>query len=64
MKNQLHSTDASAPESPAGDYAWLQSLLFTDGSQLIDYGDGLLLVETPPAYGEKKGGDVLAPVNS
>jgi hypothetical protein len=64
MKNQSHSIDASASESPAGDYAWLQSLLFTDGSQLIDYGDGLLLVETPPAYGKKKGGDVLAPVNS
>jgi hypothetical protein len=64
MNNPSDPTDAPAPKPPAGDYAWLQSLLFTDGSQLIDYGDGLLLVETPPAYGEKKGGDVLAPVNS
>ena len=37
---------------PAGDHAWLQSLLFTDGSQLIDYGDGILLIEDKPPYGK------------
>jgi hypothetical protein len=30
----------------------LQSLLFPDGSQLIDYGDGILLVEDKPPYGK------------
>ena len=64
MKNKSYPTDAPASESPAGDHAWLQSLLFTDGSQLIEYGDGILIVETPPAYGERKGGDVHDPVNS
>jgi hypothetical protein len=64
MNNPSDPTDAPAPKPPAGDHAWLQSLLFADGSQLIDYGDGLLLVEAPPAYGKKKGGDVLDPVNS
>ena len=37
---------------PAGDTAWLQSLLFPDGSQLIDYGDGILLIEDKPPYGK------------
>jgi hypothetical protein len=62
MNNPSNHPDASAPEPPPGDNAWLQSLLFTDGSQLIDYGDGILLVESPPAYGEKKGGDDVDPV--
>ena len=42
--------DAPAPTTPAGDTAWLQSLLFPDGSQLIDYGDGILLIDEAPPY--------------
>ncbi len=38
-------------DPPAGDTAWLQSLLFPDGSQLIDYGDGIFLIEDKPPYG-------------
>ena len=49
MHNPSDPIDAPAPEPPAGDNAWLQSLLFPDGSQLIDYGDGTLIVEGPGA---------------
>lgn len=44
---------APAPQSPppAGDKAWLQALLFPDGSALIDYGDGTLIVDEKPPYG-------------
>jgi len=37
---------------PAGDKAWLHALLFPDGSQLIDYGDGILLIDEAPPYGK------------
>ena len=39
------------PPSPAtkGDSAWLQALLFADGSMLLEYGDGTLIVEGPGA---------------
>ena len=52
MNNPSDPTDAPAPKPLAGDTAWLQSLLFTDGSQLIDYGDGILLIEDKPPYGQ------------
>ena len=39
-------------DPPSGDPAWLQSLLFPYGSQLIDYGDGILLIEDKPPYGQ------------
>ena len=52
MNNPSDPTDTPAPKPPAGDYTWLQSLLFTDGSQLIDYGDGLLLIDEKPPYGK------------
>ena len=52
----IDPSDAPAPILPTtpiqGDNAWLQSLLFTDGSQLIDYGDGMLLVDAQPPYGQ------------
>jgi hypothetical protein len=38
--------------SPADDKAWLQALLFPDGSALIDYGDGILLIDEKPPYGK------------
>ena len=36
--------------SPADDKAWLQALLFPDGSALIDYGDGILLIDEKTSY--------------
>ena len=46
---------APAPQSPqtADDKAWLQALLFADGSALVDYGDGTLLIDEKPPYGPK-----------
>lgn len=35
---------------PADDKAWLNALLFPDGSALIDYGDGILLIDDKPTY--------------
>jgi len=58
MNNPSDQPGAQAPAPPADDVAWLHTLLFPDGSQLLDYGDGIMLVETPPSYGDKKGGDV------
>ncbi len=57
MNNPLDPTDAPAPAPqslpPAkGDYAWLQALLFADGSMLVDYGDGTLLIDEKPPYGK------------
>ncbi len=52
MNNPSDPIDAPAPKPPSGDTAWLQSLLFPDSSQLIDYGDGILLVEDKPPYGK------------
>jgi hypothetical protein len=52
MNNPSDPTDAPALKPPAGDNAWLQSLLFPDGSQLIDYGDGILLIDEKPPYGK------------
>jgi hypothetical protein len=56
MNNPSDPADASspAPQSPppAKDYAWLQALLFADGSALIDYGDGVLLIDEKPPYGK------------
>ena len=52
MNNPSDHPDAPAPEPTPGDNAWLQSLLFADGSQLIDYGDGILLVDGHPPYGQ------------
>ncbi len=47
-------TDAPAPAPqsppPSDDKAWLEALLFPDGSQLIDYGDGILIIEDKPPY--------------
>lgn len=39
-------------DSPADDKAWLSSLLFPDGSALIDYGDGTLIIDEKPPYGK------------
>ncbi len=52
MDNPSNPIDAPAPTTPAGDSAWLQSLLFPDGSQLIEYGDGILFIEDKPPYGK------------
>ena len=56
MNNPTDPADASspAPQSPppADDKAWLQALLFPDGSALIDYGDGILLIDEKPPYGK------------
>ena len=60
MHNPSDPTDAPAPKPPAGDNAWLQSLLFPDGSQLIDYGDGILLIDEKPPYGKGVGSDDIA----
>jgi len=38
--------------APAEDKAWLSALLFPDGSALIDYGDGILLIDEKPPYGK------------
>ena len=38
--------------SSADDKAWLQALLFPDGSALLDYGDGILLIDEKPPYGK------------
>jgi hypothetical protein len=38
--------------SPADDKAWLSSLLFPDSSALVDYGDGILLIDEKPPYGK------------
>ncbi|MCG3773648.1 MAG: hypothetical protein JW395_0461 [Nitrospira sp.] len=57
MNNPSDQPDAPAPEPqsppPAKDYAWLQALLFADGSALIEYGDGTLLIDEKPPYGPK-----------
>ena len=56
MNNPSDPSDAPAPEThstpPKADHAWLQSLLFPDGSQLIDYGDGILLIDEKLPYGK------------
>ncbi len=52
MNNPSDHIDAPAPKPPAGDTAWLQSLLFPDGSQPIEYGDGILFIEDKPPYGK------------
>ena len=56
MLRLIDSSDAPAPILPAtptqGDNAWLQSLLYADGSMLVDYGDGTLLVDAQPPYGQ------------
>jgi hypothetical protein len=51
MNNPSDPSDAPAPKPPAGDNAWLQSLLFPD----IDYGDGILLIDEAPPYGKRQG---------
>ncbi len=54
MNNPSDPTDAPAPTPqsppPSDDKAWLEALLFPDGSQLIDYGDGILIIEDKPPY--------------
>jgi hypothetical protein len=40
------------PVAAADDKAWLQALLFADGSMLVDYGDGTLLIDEKPPYGK------------
>ena len=56
MNNPSDPADALAPAPqsppPAQDHAWLQALLFADGSALIDYGDGTLLIDEKPPYGK------------
>ena len=47
------SDDVPDPVAAADDKAWLQALLFPDGSALIDYGDGTLLIDEKPPYGPK-----------
>jgi hypothetical protein len=46
------SDDVPDPVATADDKAWLQALLFADGSALIDYGDGVLLIDEKPPYGK------------
>ena len=60
MNNPSDPIDAPAPEPPAGDKAWLHALLFPDGSQLIDYGDGILLIDEKPRYGKEVRSDDIA----
>ena len=59
MNNPSDPADASppAPQSPetTEDKAWLSALLFPDGSALIDYGDGTLIVDPPTPYGKGVG---------
>ena len=54
MNNPSDPADASSPAPssppPAEDKAWLQALLFPDGSALIDYGDGILLIDEKTSY--------------
>ena len=38
--------------SPADEKAWLSSLLFPDGSALVDYGDGTLIVDPTTPFGK------------
>ena len=56
MNNPTDPADASPsapqPQPPAEDTAWLSSLLFPDGSALLDYGDGILLIDEQPPYGK------------
>ena len=56
MNNPSDPADASspAPQSPppAEDKAWLHALLYADGSALVDYGDGTLLIDEKPPYGK------------
>ena len=56
MINPTDTADASPPapqsQPPAEDKAWLSALLFPDGSALIDYGDGTLIVDEKPPYGK------------
>ena len=56
MNNPTDPADASPPapqsQPPADDKAWLSALLFPDGSALIDYGDGTLIVDPPTPYGK------------
>ena len=56
MNNTSDPADASPParqsQPLAEDKAWLSSLLFPDGSALIDYGDGTLIVDPPSPYGK------------
>jgi hypothetical protein len=56
MNNPSDPADASPPApqsaSPAGDNAWLSSLLYGEGSSLIEYGDGILLIDESPPYGK------------
>jgi hypothetical protein len=56
MNNPSDQPDAPAPApqspTPAQDYDWLQALLYADGSMLVDYGDGTLLIDEPPPYGK------------
>lgn len=44
---------APAPQSPppAKDYAWLRACLYADGSMLVAYGDGTLLIDEKAPYG-------------
>ena len=44
------SSPAPQPQQPADDKAWLSALLFPDGSALIDYGDGILLIDEKTSY--------------
>jgi hypothetical protein len=56
MNHPSDSTNAPSPIPPSppskADYAWLQALLFPDGSALVDYGDGTLLIDEKPPYGK------------
>jgi hypothetical protein len=56
MNNPSDPTDAPAPipqsPPPAGDNTWLSSLLYADGSAIVDYGDGILLIDEKPPYGK------------
>jgi hypothetical protein len=56
MNNPTDPADASSPapsSPPPAEYnAWLQALLFPDGSALIDYSDGILLIDEKPHYGK------------
>jgi hypothetical protein len=57
MNHPSDQPDAPSPVPPSSqpakaDYAWLQALLYADGSMLVDYGDGTLLIDERPPYGK------------
>ncbi len=51
--SDLPGAPAPAPQSPppAKGYAWIRACLYADGSMLVAYGDGTLLIDEKAPYG-------------